>query len=259
MARVLITGCSSGIGRATAVLLARKGYEVVATARSPESLADLDVASRLQLDVDDDRSVAAAIGAAGDIDVLVNNAAWEVAGPVEKVPVERVRAMFETNVLGVMRTVQAVAPAMRERGSGTIINLSSTAGRFSAPLVGAYAATKFAVEALSEALHYELGHFGIRVMLVEPGSTDTAWDANTEWHGVEDGPYDELMAMFPRQATDLPTAEGVAEVILQAIEAEDFRLRWPTTERVAEYLDAQRRMTDAEWEQAFRRVRHLDW
>ena len=169
MARILITGCSTGIGRAAAVELTKRGHDVVATARRPETLADLDVAQTLALDVDDDASVAAAVGAAGTIDVLVNNAGFGVIGPVERLPIAEGKRIFETNFFGALRMIQAVLPAMRERGSGTIVNVTSLAGRVAPPLDGIYSATKFALEGLSEALHYEVGHFGVRVRIVEPG------------------------------------------------------------------------------------------
>src|SRR5581483_10227219 len=146
MARALITGCSTGIGRATAVELTKRGFEVVATARRPETLDDLDVAERLRLDV---------------VDVLVNNAGFEVSGPLERVPVDEVKRMFETNVFGALRMIQAVLPSMREKGGGTIVNVSSVAGRAVAPLGGAYSASKWALEALSEGLHIEMRHFNI--------------------------------------------------------------------------------------------------
>ena len=176
MGRALITGCSSGFGRATAIELKARGHEVVATARRPETLDDLDVDARLALDVTDDASVAAAVAAAGQVDALVNNAGINVAGPVEKVPVDEVRRLFETNVFGALRMTQAVLPQMRARRGGTIVNVSSINGRVAQPLAGFYAATKFALEAMSEALHFEAGHFGdpgggrpARVLQDQPG------------------------------------------------------------------------------------------
>ena len=124
----LITGCSTGIGRATAVELTKRGYEVVATARRPETLDDLDVAQRLALDVDDDASVARVRDAVGAIDVLVNNAGFGLEGPVESVPLTEVRRLFETNFFGAARMIQAFVPAMRERGSGAVVNVSSVNG-----------------------------------------------------------------------------------------------------------------------------------
>jgi short-subunit dehydrogenase len=169
MARVLITGCSTGFGRASAVELTKRGHDVVATARKPETLDELDVVDRIGLDIDDDASVNEAVAKAGTLDALVNNAGFGVVGPIEKVPLAEARRLFDTNVFGTMRMVQAVAPGMRERGSGTIVNVASLAGRVAPPLGGVYAASKWAVEGMSEALHYELGHFGVRVRLVEPG------------------------------------------------------------------------------------------
>jgi NADP-dependent 3-hydroxy acid dehydrogenase YdfG len=147
--RILITGCSTGIGRASAVELTKRGHEVVATARRPDSIADLDVAATLTLDVDDQSSVDAAVAAAGKIDALVNNAGYEISGPGELVPIDEVKAMFETNVFGTLRMMQAVIPQLRERGSGVIVNLSSVAGRVSQPYGHFYSATKHAVEALT--------------------------------------------------------------------------------------------------------------
>jgi len=136
--RVLVTGCSTGIGRATCEELAGRGHSVVATARRPETLAALDVADRLALDVDSDASVAAALEAAGELDALVNNAGFGIGGPVEKVPLGEARRMFETNVFGAARMMQAVLPAWRERGRGTIVNVTSVSGVVAAPLSGFY-------------------------------------------------------------------------------------------------------------------------
>src|SRR5215470_14039128 len=127
MARVLITGCSSGIGRATAVELTKRGHDVIATARRPETLDDLDVAQRLALDVTSDASVAAAVAAAGEVDVLVNNAGIAIGGPIEKVPLDRAQALFDTNVWGALRMIQAIAPSMRARNGGAIVNVTSVA------------------------------------------------------------------------------------------------------------------------------------
>lgn len=259
--RVLITGCSTGIGRATAAELTARGHEVIATARRPETLADLDVVQRLRLDVDDDASVREAVREAGRIDVLVNNAAWEVAGPLELIPLDRTKAMFETNVFGCLRLIQAAVPQMRERGSGTIVNVSSTVGRFAIPLSGAYSATKFALESLSEALHYELEHFGVRVIIVEPGGTATAWTSNEEWHGVAEGPYAELFQAMLGDRSDegLTEAGKVATTIADAIESDEHRLRWPTTARVAAMMNARKAMDDEAFERAMWGVVGAEW
>ena len=167
MQRALVTGASRGIGRALVAELAGRGVEVVATARRVDDLADLPAAARLPLDVTSDASVAAAATAAGRIDLLVNNAAVSVAAPVEDTPAEVALAMFDTNVVGPLRLISAFLPGMRERGGGTVVNVSSVAGQAVFPLNGVHSASKHALEALSEALAMEAGPLGIRVLVVQ--------------------------------------------------------------------------------------------
>ncbi|GAA5074513.1 NAD(P)-dependent dehydrogenase (short-subunit alcohol dehydrogenase family) [Thermocatellispora tengchongensis] len=191
MKSVLITGCASGFGRLTAMALARRGDRVCATVRDPGtpeavSLAKiaadegLDLEVR-RLDVTDDDSVRTAVAAAGPIDALVNNAGYVLRGPVTALSDDELRAQFDTNVFGVVRVIRAVAPGMRERGAGTIVNVSSVAALAGAPYEGAYCATKHALDALSEALRFELGPYGVRVVLVAPGSFGTEILAKTRW------------------------------------------------------------------------------
>jgi len=264
MARVLITGCSTGIGRATAVELTARGHEVVATARRPETLADLHVAARLALDVDDDESVREAVAAAGTIDVLVNNAGFEVSGPVEATPLAEVRAMFETNFFGTVRMIQAVVPQMRERGSGVVVNVSSVAGRVAAPLNGFYASSKFAMEAVSEAMHYELGHFGIRTVVIEPGLIETAFRGSIRHYGKDTAPYDELDAQWSGTTETLvptgrPGPDLVAGVIATAIEDPGAALRQPVGADAEMVLAARASMDDARFEATMRAVLGLTW
>jgi NADP-dependent 3-hydroxy acid dehydrogenase YdfG len=141
MAKILVTGSGKGIGRAITIELARRGHEVVATARRPDTLQDLAVAQRVALDVTDDASVRRAREEVGPLDVLVNNAGDIAVAPVESTPFEEIRNLYELNVFGTLRMVQAFAPAMRERGSGTIINMSSVVGRVALPLTGVYSST----------------------------------------------------------------------------------------------------------------------
>ena len=191
MSRILITGCSKGLGRATALELSRRGHEVVATARRPESLASLPVAARLALDVRDAASVRRAAAEAGRVDVLVNNAGEIAVGPLESIPFDEIQKLYDINVFGTLRTIQAFAPAMRERGSGTIVNISSVVGRLALPLTGIYASTKWAIEALSEALRIELGHFGVKVVVIEPGQVGTgALDAPRDAARADDAARD---------------------------------------------------------------------
>ncbi|HZP29331.1 MAG TPA: SDR family oxidoreductase [Acidimicrobiia bacterium] len=265
MARILITGCSTGIGRAAAIELTKRGHEVVATARRPETLADLDVAQALALDVDDDTSVAAAIGDAGQLDALVNNAGFGVTGPVERVPVSEGKRIFETNFFGALRMIQAVLPDWRARGSGTVVNVSSVAGRVGAPLDGLYSATKFALEAVSEALHYEVGHFGIRVRIVEPGEFETGFSANTVRHGLDTPPYDELDREWGAARAkligggDAPGPEAVAVTIADAVEYDGPRLRWPVGSDADLVLGARASMDDEAFERAMRDVLGVEW
>lgn len=266
MARVLITGCSTGIGRAAAQELTKRGFEVIATARRRETLEDLDVAEKLALDVDDEASVAKVRDAAGQIDVLVNNAGVGIHGPVEKTPVDEVRKILETNVLGTVRMIQAVLPQMRERGSGVIVNISSIAGRVSAPLGGFYSASKYAVEAISEALHYEVGHFGVRVAVVEPGGFDTEFGSNRRIFAVDEPPYDQLdreweQAQGRLQGTpgERPGPEIVAQTIADAVEGKEQKLRWPVGEDANLILQVRGSMNDEDFEATMRQTLELTW
>src|SRR5918994_3547096 len=263
--RVLITGCSTGFGRATAVELTKRGHDVVATARRPETLDDLDVAACVRLDVDDDASVGAAVAEAGPLDALVNNAGFGVSGPIERVPIEEIRRMLETNLLGAVRMIQAVLPAMREQGSGTIVNVSSLAGRATGPIGGTYAATKHALEAISESLHYEVGHFGIRVRVVEPGYFETGFQGKEPRFGLDTPPYDELDRQWAsafeklRGGEPAPGAEPVAQVIADAVESTERRLRWPVGVDADMVLAARTSLDDEAFEDAMRGVLGLEW
>ena len=180
---VLITGCSSGIGRAAALHLQRAGWHVYATARTVEALAPLAAAgcAVLPLDVTREETMAPVVDAIerahGSVGTLVNNAGYSQSGAVEAVPLDRVRAQFETNVFGPSRLTQLVLPGMRRARAGRIINISSMGGRFVLPGGGYYHATKYAIEAISDALRFEVEQFGIRVVLIEPGLIRTSFSA----------------------------------------------------------------------------------
>src|SRR4051812_21547014 len=179
----LVTGASSGIGAATAHRLRELGYDVFATARRTDRLATLAAGGigTVAADLTDDDAVVAlvdeVIGAAGRIDVLVNNAGYGSYGSVEDVPLAEARRQFEVNVFALARLTQLVLPHMRQRRSGRIVNISSMGGRFHEPLGGWYHATKFAVEALSDSLRVDVAPFGIRVVVVQPGAIRTEWSA----------------------------------------------------------------------------------
>lgn len=264
--RALITGCSTGIGRAAAVELHKRGFEVIATARKPETLEDLDVAERLALDVTDDASVAEAVKAAGQIDVLVNNAGIGIGGPIEKVPLAEIQRLFDTNVWGCIRMIQAVVPQMRERGSGVIVNVTSVAGRVSAPLGGYYSASKYAMEAISEALHYECGHFGIKVRVIEPGGFETNIQESGRVFGEDEPPYDELQREWEKAQDSFmgtggvrPGPEVVGQVIADAIEFEGQKLRWPVGDDAKLIFDVRTQMNDEDFEATMRQTLGLTW
>jgi NAD(P)-dependent dehydrogenase (short-subunit alcohol dehydrogenase family) len=241
---VLITGCSSGIGRATALGLHDAGHRVVATARRPETLDDLPRGIvRIRLDVCDPASVDAAVRDAtektGGITALVNNAGYGQSGPVEFVTDEQVRRQFETNVYGPLRLIRALLPSMRARGDGRIVNVSSAAGRFSTPFLGIYCASKFALEAASDALRVEVAPFGIKVVVIEPGPIETNF-GDTALHSVVDEVLEDPSNPYHRRAvkiTSMPNtlkpftkdAESVARAIGRALTADRPRSRYTVT------------------------------
>jgi short-subunit dehydrogenase len=211
---ILVTGATSGIGLATALLLAKEGYEVIATGRSLEKLAVVQRAAdragvtirQVMADVSDESSVrklrdeVLALTNGYGIDVLVNNAGYAEGGAIEEIPLDRLRKQFETNVIGLVAVTQAFLPEMRKRKQGRIINISSVVGKVSIPLMGAYTASKFAVEALSDALRMELAGTGIDVVIVAPGSIQTNF-SNTLIESIRswvspDSPYRDAYANF---------------------------------------------------------------
>ena len=251
MARtVLITGASSGIGKATAALFADRGWNVVATMRNPHD--GIDLASRddvlvAALDVVDGASIEAAVNAAterfGTIDVLVNNAGYGAYGPLEATPIETLRRQFDVNVFGLVETIQAVLPTMRAQRSGVIINISSVGGRMAFPLGAPYHGSKWAVEGLSEAVHFELATLGIRVKLVEPGgvNTDFAGRSFVFTHDPELGDYQPLVDMATAAIDDAEEGgdqepEEVAEVIFSAATDGTAQLRYVSGDGARELL-----------------------
>ena len=234
MASVLVTGCSSGFGKLTALLFARHGHTVFATMRDTSRAGPMEAMAAeegldvrvLPLDVTDVASVDAAIADAGPLDVVVNNAGIELRGPIEELADDEVLAQFDTNVFGVIRVVRAVLPGMRERGSGVIVNVSSIAGLVARPFAGAYSASKHALEAISESLHHEVRPFGIRIAVVEPGQFETDLLANaTVAAGFDaDSPYRASSERFDVAVRGL-VADGKpapAEVVAETIVAVAF-------------------------------------
>lgn len=261
--RILITGAGGAIGAATTAVLTARHHEMVATAREIDLLASVDAAQRLALDVKDTASIRAALDQAGELDAIVNNAALTGRGPLEDYPIDRLRELFDTNALGPLRLVQAVAPAWRERGSGVTVNVSSVQGRVSTPLDGSYAATKYALEALSESMYYELSHFGIRTVIIEPGYTSPGMKSSP--HHVGPSAYADLWDQWTGTDAKLtgpdgrPGPELVAGAIADAIEDPTTPLRVPVGQDAELVLSTRRQLTDAEFETAMRATLGLSW
>lgn len=243
---ILITGCSTGIGRATASRLAAGGHTVYATARKLDALDGIHGVRRLALDVTDESSMHAAVDQVvaehGRVGTLINNAGYGVYGPIEEASLEDVRRMYETNVFGLVRMAQLVLPSMRAAGTGLIVNVGSMGGRFTLPVGGFYHSTKYAVESLSDALRQEVSAFGINVTVVEPGPVRSSFAdtiATSETYGdtaAGDSPYAPLV----RKARNLTngtygskimsgSSASVANKIAKAVDAKNPRARYLVT------------------------------
>src|SRR4051812_24755334 len=235
---VLITGASAGIGKTTAHLFQQKGWNVVATMRSPDAGKDVAALHNVlvtRLDVTDEPSIAAAVQAAeqrfGTIDVLVNNAGYGVYGLLEATSVDSIRRQFETNVVGLLATTRAVLPSMRRSKSGVVVNIGSIAGKMTYPLGTMYNGTKFAVEGVSEALRFELREIGVRVKLIEPGIIYTSFFDATEFNNDESmAEYQPMIGKFASAMDEVKkggTEVGVvAETIYTAATDGTDRLRY---------------------------------
>ncbi|MBL8939581.1 MAG: SDR family NAD(P)-dependent oxidoreductase [Archangium sp.] len=264
---VLITGCSSGIGQATARYLASRGHQVVATARKVKDLGELKAAGCdvLALDVNDEASMVAAVRTIeakyGAIGVLVNNAGYSQSGAIETVPLAKVRAQFETNVFGLVRLTQLVLPGMRRQGWGRVINMSSMGGKLTFPGGGYYHATKHAVEAISDALRFEVQGFGIKVVLVEPGLIKSGFSeaAVGAMDGAESaevyGVFHDAVAKATKESYEKgPLAklagvpEDVAEVIEKAIVSKSPRARYTVSGSAKLLLTQRKMMSDRTWD-----------
>ena len=260
--RVLITGAARGIGMATAQVLANRGHSVVATDISAPS--GLEGIQAHVLDVTSDDSVAQCLKAVGPLDAIVNNAGIAGGGPVEGYPLDRFRRMFETNTLGALRVIQAVLPAWRKRGSGVIVNVSSVNGRVSSPLAAAYSASKFALEALTESLHHEVRHFGIRSVLIEPGAIATGIAARSFSHqGPADyaGLWEQCVGVDSKTTgpSGPPGPEVVALAIANAIEDPATPFRVPVGQDAQMILGLRRSLDDQAFEAAMRKAVGFTW
>ena len=263
MSVVLVTGSSSGIGLATALHFGRLGDEVYAGVRNLSTATELAGAIEAEklairpitLDVDDPVSVTRAVGEvlarSGRVDVLVNNAGIGGGGPIEDVPVDWVKSLFETNYLGAIRMIQAILPGMRERRSGAIVNVSSIAGRLAIAGHGHYSAVKHALEAISEALAQEVHAFGIRVAIVEPGVVVTPIFTKAKRFADPGSPYavhvHRLLLFYQMQMKTPSQPADVARVIHEAVTAKEPRLRYLVGDDAERLVAGRQRLTDEEY------------
>ena len=260
----IVTGSATGIGYETAVHLAKNGFHTYATMRNLQKANGITEMAKtenlplslIQLNVTDDISVTKAIDTvineSGRIDVLVNNAGYGLVGSVEDMSIQEMKAQYETNVFGVFRVTKAVLPHMRKQHGGSIVNISSIAGRIALPLYSAYVSTKFAVEGLSESMAYELEPFGIKVAIIEPGAIKTNFRREQAAKGSsEDSPYSSMM-QSPSKAIEKMLKhrlypEEVAKTIIQAIENPKPKLRYIVGKDAEELIELRRKSSDKDF------------
>lgn len=262
----IVTGSSSGIGFETALTLARGGYHTYATMRDTTKATEIqDVAKKenlkidvIELDVDKEDSIENAVrkieAEKGRIDVLVNNAGYGLFGCTEDISIDELKAQFETNFFGIVRMIQQVAPIMRKQNSGTIVNISSVAGRIGFPATPAYISSKFALEGLSESMRYEMSPFGIKTIIIEPGVIKTNFfkSMKVTKNARSDSPYKDItnnvlkgVKMMSELGTD---PKQVASTILKAIEEDEPLPRYLVGNDAAMFLEAKKMKTDLEFE-----------
>lgn len=254
---VLVTGSSTGIGRATCILFQEHGWNVVATMRRPDGEKELPALQSVlvaRLDVTDAASIQAAVEAAldrfGKIDVLVNNAGYGSYGPLESTPVEKIRQQFDTNVLGLLVTTKALLPHFRANRSGVIVNISSIGGKVTFPLGTLYHGTKFAVEGMSEALSFEMGAIGVRVKIVEPGAIKTDFMKSFDFNNDEalqeyQDVVGKLMSVTGPMMENGAEPEVVAEVIYRAATDGTDQLRYTAGEDAGPLMAKRKAEDDA--------------
>jgi NAD(P)-dependent dehydrogenase (short-subunit alcohol dehydrogenase family) len=278
---VLVTGATDGLGRATAILLAERGYRVFAGGRSAERRAALEEFARekklplevLQLDVTSDMSVDATVSEierrAGPVEALVNNAGIGIGAAMEEISIADMLKQFETNLFGVMRVTRRVLPEMRKRRRGRIVNMSSVAGKLAGPIMGPYCASKHALEAVSDSMRLELYPFGVQVILIEPGFIATSIGRNSMElsagyaNGAENSPYRAIYEAFRESfASSMKnsgtTPKDCAEVILRAIEAKNPRARYAVTPEAKMALRMRRLLPDSMLDRFLRKQMRLE-
>jgi NAD(P)-dependent dehydrogenase (short-subunit alcohol dehydrogenase family) len=265
-ARCLITGCSSGIGRATALALAGAGGRVWASARRRQSITDLESQGiqTVDLDVTDAAAIHRAVSLVGEVDVLTNNAGYGLEGAVEEVADEELFEQYNTNLFGPWRLCRAVLPGMRERGRGAIVNISSFGGEVPYPGIGAYRTSKFALEGFSWTLHLEVAHFGIRVLDVQPGLTESDFGAHMKRaRGMQPGNayagmHETAARVYPRMSPKALPPEAVAEAIVAELRKDSGPLRLRVGED-AHRMVAAIRAGDDEYERYLVSQLGFDW
>jgi NAD(P)-dependent dehydrogenase (short-subunit alcohol dehydrogenase family) len=263
----LVTGSSTGIGFETSLALAKNGFYTYATMRNlQDSNKILDISKKeqlplevLHLDVNDDKSILESINKINEknkrIDVLVNNAGYALAGPLEGTSIDEIRAQFETNFFGAIKVMQSVIPIMRNQRSGRIVNITSMGGRVAVPLDPIYHGTKFALEGVSECIRYELGSFGIRIILVEPGAVGSNFWKNLKMTSVSQNPnlpyrqiIDNVSEIFSKMTENVIHPSEVAKVVVDAVTSDDPEFRYVVGKDANMMIDAKKNMSEREYE-----------
>ena len=258
MKSIAITGSSSGIGKATAKYFARQGWKVAATMRKPKKeteLNQIENVSLYALDVTDETSIANAVEQIlsdfGTVDVVLNNAGYGLMGVFEAASQEQIKRQFDTNVIGLLAVTKALLPQMREQKSGIILNVSSVGGKFTFPLGTLYHGTKFAIEGISEALHYELDAFGVKVKIIEPGAIETDFTSrsldfmNDESIAEYQPTVKAVLGVFENIGSQASPARDCVEVIWTAVTDGADTLRYPAAGGAQEYLAGRAAADDA--------------
>ena len=267
MKRVLITGCSSGMGRVTALFLHEHGFEVYAASRTPETLASYSCATfhPLLMDITDPENIKSVISEIPAVDILVNNAGYGLVSTVEDVTEAQMKAQFDVNLFGLLRVTKAVIPKMREQKSGIIINISSFLGKIGLPLLTFYNASKYAVEGVTDSLRYELKDFNIRVHSIMPGFFDTNFARDNlvvnEKTFAGNSPYAKLAGILAPQIIEQINHGNdplwVSETILKIIEDENFPARVTAGEKASKFIPMKKELSDEDFERRVREYYNL--
>lgn len=263
MKKILITGTSKGLGRALALGLIEKGYDVIAAARDLASVDFGGAFKKVALDVTDSEAVSHIVHDIGGIDILINNAAVSVGGPAEAVPLAVAKDLFAANFFGPVHLIQSVVPGMRRQGSGLIVNISSSASQFAPPYGGFYSASKAALEMVSEEFHFELKHFGIGVMVMQCGAIDTGI-ADRQQKFEMDVYHDldaQMQARFEsyRKYNKRPSSQQVASEIIEALEKPHHPFKTVIGADAAYIIGMRKKMNDSQWETESPLIKDLRW